>query len=294
MKKKMVYTLLAFLLASLADGLNAIVGKIALHSLSPLIYNGLRFLCASLIMSPFLLAKRHRPKPSFRALAVCSIFTLDTVFFAYGIHFTTATLTSLLLATAPLLTGVFSYVLTREPLSVTSWMGVVLGGIGILVLTVLPTLGQGSLLNGSMVGSLLIAASVAALAIYSIVSRPLQERYSPLSLTLMICYLTTLVMAILALPELLESPVLWRTIPAMTWISIVAGGLTIAVFSLSYQYVIHSGSPLLASLSQYLTPLLTVAMASFLLGEYLTPELLFGALFILLGIFLVTMPIKGT
>lgn len=288
MKKNIIFTILAVLLASLAESLNTVFSKIALFTLPPMVYNSLRFFFASLIITPFLLTKQpHLRKPSLGTLALCAIFTLDTVFFAYGVHLITATLTSLLLATAPLLTSVLAYLLTRERISIKSLTGIIMGGIGTVLIILFPGIGQISISNGRISGSLLVGASVLALVIYSILSKPFQERSSPLYLTAIFCYLTMLVALILALPDFIH-PYWLKTTTPLTWISTISVGLTMALFSLFYQYSIQYGSPLLASLSGYLTPLLTFVIASFSLGEYLTPDLLFGALFILAGAYLVT------
>jgi drug/metabolite transporter (DMT)-like permease len=292
MKKNIVFAILAVLLASLSESLNTVLSKIALLSLSPLIYNCLRFLVASLIITPFLLKERRPlPRPSLSVLALCSIFTLNTIFFTYGVKLIPATLTSLLLTTIPLLTSILLYLLLRERVSVKSLMGIILGGIGTLVIILLPGLGQVSIPNGTILGSLLIGASILTFVIYSILSPPFQKRYSSLYLTAVFCYLTTLVTAILALPDFLH-PRWWSATTSATWISTISAGLTIALFSLFYQYSIQYGSPLLASLSMYLTPLLTLGIAAFLLREYLTPDLLFGALFIFAGAYLVTTAAK--
>ncbi|BCL80891.1 DMT family transporter [Ktedonobacteria bacterium brp13] len=199
----------------------------------------------------------------------------------------TATLASLLLTTTPLLTSVLLYLLIRERVSIKSLLGIILGGIGALFLVLFPVLGQVSIQSGVVSGCLLIGASVLTLVIYAILSKSFLERYSPLYLTAIFCYLTMLVTALLALPDLLHAHWWSATTPA-TWISTIAAGLTIALFTLFYQYSIQYGSPLIASLSVYLTPLLTLGIAPFVLGEYLTPDLLLGAFFILVGAYLVT------
>jgi drug/metabolite transporter (DMT)-like permease len=177
--------------------------------------------------------------------------------------------------------------LLRERVGIKSLLGIILGGIGALFLILFPDLGQVSIQSGVISGSLLVGASVLTLVIYAILSKSFLERYSPLYLTAIFCYLTMLVTALLALPDLLHAHWWSATTPA-TWLCTIAAGLTIALFTLCYQYAIQYGSPLIASLSVYLTPLLTLGIAPFALGEYLTPDLLLGAFFILIGAYLVT------
>jgi drug/metabolite transporter (DMT)-like permease len=288
MKKNIVFAIVAVFLASLSESLNIVFSKIALFSLSPLVYNCLRFLVASLFITPFLLKEqRPLPKPSLSVLALCILFTLNTTIFVYGSQLVTANLSSLLQATAPLLTSVLLYLLIRERVRIKSLLGIILGAFGALFMILFPAVGQISVQSGVVRGSLLVGASSLMLAIYSILSKPLLERYSALYLTAIFCYLTTLITALLALPDLLQAH-LWSATTPTTWISTIVAGLTVALFTLLYQYSIQYGSPLIASLSVYLTPLLTLGIAPFVLGESLTPDLLLGALFILVGAYLVT------
>ncbi|MGE5652737.1 MAG: DMT family transporter [Bacillota bacterium] len=165
-------------------GVNVVAIKLALLQLSPLAFNSLRFIGAASLSWIVLLWREpgarldKRDLPKLIWLGILG-HTLYQVLFITGTSLTTAGNTSLLLATIPLWVSVLSGLFGLEQVRVQTWLGLACSFSGILLVTV----GGGKQISfGQMTarGDLMVLVGALMNAYFTISSKPLLKRYSPL------------------------------------------------------------------------------------------------------------------
>jgi drug/metabolite transporter (DMT)-like permease len=178
---------LAMLSVTLIWGINFTVVKQTLQEMSPPVFVTMRFVVASVLICAVLLIRGEDlrwARSDFWRLLVLGLVgnTFYQIFFIEGIARTTASNSSLLLATSPIWVTLLSALFRQDRVTPVVASGVALSFAGIVLIVGLG--GQGlSLAGSSLPGNLLSLASALCWASYTIMSRPLLRRYSPLKLT---------------------------------------------------------------------------------------------------------------
>ncbi len=281
--------IICVLLAALCGGATSVFAKMGLHDIPPLNFTFIRFLVASIVITPFLLREKNGlRRPSVGVIFLSLIQVVNVIAYSFGLHLTTATTAQMLFSSTPVLTALVLFLLFRERLGRNKLLGVGVGFVGTVLIILLPALERHSAFRGSIIGNLLVFIAVICLAVYSVLSKRFHHLYSPLYLTAMFIYLATMVTALLAIPELLAHPAWWRATMAVAWLGVVCAGVLAAFFFVLYQYAVKHGSAVIASMTQYLAPVVTFIIASFLLGERVTVGFVVGALLALTGVYLAT------
>ncbi|TMC47454.1 MAG: DMT family transporter, partial [Chloroflexi bacterium] len=105
-------------------------------------------------------------------------------FFISAIKYSSASNTSLIVATAPIWVALFGGLLKLERLSVRSWLGILLSFAG-LYLIINNSFSANTLTLGSqtLFGDLLMLGGALSWALYTLLSKPLLARYSSLTYT---------------------------------------------------------------------------------------------------------------
>ena len=183
----------AFILLLVANTLWAgtyTAGKIALSELSPVELNALRFLMATLLLTPVLVRQRHRIPLDRRSLwllaqLVVLGFVLNKALEYFGLNLTTASDTALLIATESLFTALLSWTFLRERVT-RAGVAALLVGLGGVYLVVergiLPRLdGPGT--TTRIVGDLLVIGSLLVESGYTVRGKTALTRISPLLFT---------------------------------------------------------------------------------------------------------------
>lgn len=223
------------------------------------------------------------------AVLVSLLATSNVTFFALGVKKTTATIAQMLYAAVPIIAGVFSYLLLKEKVKIEKIVGILLGFIGVLIIILLPVIGAPSAFKGDLMGNLLVFIAVVCYSLYTVMSKRLQEIYSPLSLTVIFIMVTLLVQFSLIPTELSSKPEFLSKISPNHIASLLyVGILGTAFFFLIYQYAIKKASPIVASITFYLQPIAAFLWAFVLLGERLTLGFILGGLLALIGAGIVT------
>jgi len=205
--------------------------RIALSEIPPLTLGGIRFVIASGVMIPFAV-KRHRSDRSrFNASDVLALLGLGVVQIVIpnalqniGMEYTTASVSSVLQSTTPVFTLALSFTVLKERVTARDLMGMVIGMIGV---TLLSTGGDLRSLGGLvLIGNLLQVAVAASYAASGIVGKVLLKRHDPI-LVVSICFVIgAVVLTVLAFLE--------RT----SWPSSLSGEVIAAVLILSLSYCI--------------------------------------------------------
>jgi drug/metabolite transporter (DMT)-like permease len=270
-------------------GSNFVIVKQALTELSPLAFNGLRFAGASLFLLVVLRVNgedwRIERSDVVRmvVLALISI-TAYQVCFIYGVYLSTATNTSLIIATSPSLVVVIGVALGTVKASWRTWLGVVMALAGLLL--VVGGKAQGLHVGSdTLFGDILAFGSAVTWAIYTLYVPPLSRRYTPLKATTVIMAIGTLPLLALSMPDLLRQD--WSRVTVIGW-----GGLLFStIMSIALGYVVYYicvktlGGARGATYFN-LPPVFSVLAAFLVLGERLTLVQAVGGAIVVIGVYL--------
>lgn len=278
---------LALLAMVVIWGVNFSVVKAALSELSPLSFNSLRFLLASVSM--LLLSRaidgawRVLPSDRWRMLALGLLgHTIYQLLFINGLARTRAGNSSLILGTTPIFVALLGAGLGIERVRGRTWVGILLSFLGINFIVL--GSGRGVSLGGeTWVGDLLTLVGTVCWASYTIFSKPLLSRYTPLTLTALTMAIGTVPLVLLGLPELAHQD--WTAVSSQGWLGLLFSfSLAIVVsYTIWYSGVQRIGSAR-TSVYSNLTPVVGVATAWAFLGETMVPLQALGAMAIVLGI----------
>jgi len=278
----------ALLGVTLVWGVNNIAVKSALARFSPLSFNVLRFAVASVLIMLVLRAAegplRLPPREDLPTLALVGFLgnTVYQVAFITGLARSTAGNVSFVLATMPATTAFLGHILRIERLSWRTWAGVgtTLGGAILIVIS-----GSGVISFGgaSTRGDLIVLAGTVGWCMYTLMSKGLLRRYTPLRLTAWTMVIGAAMLAPFGLPELvrqdwsLPGPAEWGALVGSASLALVAG-YVIWGWGLS-----RIGTARTAMYGN-ITPLWTGLLGWLLMGERWGAWRIVGAALILLGV----------
>ncbi len=274
---------------ALVWGLNAALVKASLAELAPLPYNALRFILAASLA--YLLLRilepgsrlQRRDIPIFIGLGLLS-HTLYQFFFIQGISLTSAGNASLLMATSPMWVSLLSALVGSDHLRPRNWLGLLLSFFGILLVTVGSGKEIGFAANTSR-GDLLIVAGTLVWAVYTIMSKPVLKRYSPLQLLAYTIVPGTLGLFILAFPALRQQDL--SSVSLQAWGRLVYSGiLAIVVGYVIWNTGVQKLGAAKTALYNNLSPLMAMLSGWLLLDEQITPPQLGGAGLIIFGLYI--------
>ncbi len=283
---------------SINEYLRLVLGMAAWATLYPFIklLNGsvdpytlalVRYGIASALLTLFLVhdPQRRFPKQSDwqRFILLGFIGTaLTTVLIALGVQYSTASASSILVNTNPLMIALLAPLLIHERTKNDQILGVLIGIVGIIFVVLN---GKQFSLPGYGAGSLLLLAAAFCQALYAIFMKPLIKTYGSLA--------TSTWMALVGFVELVAVTTLmgngrqiFDLLPMQWMLLLLIGVVSTAVGSFIW---IHSLGRLSATAStsfKLLIPVFATLYGVLFLGEQLTPWILGGMLLTTVGILL--------
>jgi drug/metabolite transporter (DMT)-like permease len=283
-------------------GTNYAVIKSAFRDIHPQAFNALRLTIGSAVMLGVMVAIRARRRIVSAAGGdrLADIFYTPAVLtrrdwvqllglgaightvyqycFVGGLAQTSVANSSLLIAMTPVLIALLTTALGQR-IKAMHWIGTALSVAGIYLV-----LGHGARFGGeSSRGDLLVGVAVLCWAIYTMGSRALMQRHSPVGVTGLSMALGTLMYLPLAAPALMR--VEWRAVSAHTWLALVYSALfaLCIAYTIWYAAVREIGSARTSVFSN-LVPIVAMATAVIWLGEPLSPAKIGGAAAVILGV----------
>jgi drug/metabolite transporter (DMT)-like permease len=210
--------------------------------------------------------------------------TVYQFLFINGIDRTTAINSSLILATTPIFVALLNSVLGVEKVERKVWRSVLLSFIGIFLIV----WGAGRTLtmtDQSWIGDLLILAGTICWSTYTVLSKPLLQRYTPLKLTTLTIVIGTPLLVLVSIPSLKAQN--WSFVSLQGWLSLAYSFcFTIAIgYVIWYTGVSRIGSARTA-LYENLMTVIAIAVAWLLLSERMTPLQVLGAVMVLTSLYL--------
>lgn len=265
-----------------------------------LIYNGispaqiftLRFVVAYLLMLAFSLCCQKRVKHKWFAdswrdelLMLALGVAGGSVYFLTeneALRFTTATNTSLIVCSCPLLTMlIYRMFYKSERLRVAQLLGSVTACLGMVIVV----LNGRFVLNLSPVGDVLAFMACLSWAFYSLMMKPALQRYSSVFITRKVFFygLLTVLPYYIVVPGFPSFDTLMQpaVLSNLLFLSVVA---SMACF-LTWNWCIGLLGAVQATNWVYLNPIATIAAAWLVLDEEITAYFLIGSILILLGMY---------
>ena len=276
------------LLMVLIWGANYAVIKSAIRELPPQAFNALRLGAASAVFAAALAAKgpKRVARADWAALALLGIvghFVYQLLFMA-GIARTTASNSALIIGCSPVAVSVASALAGHERVPRAQWAGVLLSVVGVYLVV-----GTGAEFGGaSVAGDLFTLGAVCCWAVYTVGSRPMLARYSPLTVTGLTMIAGTALYVPASIPQLAQ--VEWARVPAWAW----AWTALSALLALNFAYLIwytsvqRIGNVRTSAYSNFI-PLVALSVAAATLGEPVGTAKLAGAGAILAGVVITRM-----
>ncbi len=283
-------------------GTNYSVIKSAFTDIQPHAFNALRLTIGSAVMLGAMIATRARrrvaavpasdrladifytPAPITRRdwMQLAFLGAIGHALYQYcfvgGLARTSVANSSLLIAMTPVIIALMTTALGHR-LRATHWMGTALSVAGIYLV-----LGHGARFGGeSGRGDLMVGVAVLCWAIYTMGSRTLMRRHSPVAVTGLSMALGTAMYLPMTWPAL--SRVQWTAVSSRTWLAVVYSALfaLCIAYTIWYAAVRQIGSAR-TSVYSNLVPIVAMATAVIWLGEPLSPAKLAGATAVVLGV----------
>lgn len=293
------------LLMAVIWGTNFSVVKSAFRELDPQSFNAMRMIVATVAFLAVMVLGRaaaHRARSRGRAASdLSSIFhtearvtprewlglaglgvlghALYQYFFIGGLALTSVANSSLMLAITPVIITLVSTALGHERISRSHWIGVLVSLFGIYLVV-----GQGFELGRARLrGDLMMFGAVCCWAAYTLGSRPLMARHSPVAVSGLS----------MALGTAIYVPLSWAKMSAVDWLRVSPWTLFLlvysALFALCVAYTIwyvgvrQLGSARTSAYSNFI-PIVAMASAAIFLGESIGLRKILGAAAVLAGV----------
>ncbi len=186
---------------------------------------------------------------------------------------------SLIIALTPVLVALMVWTGGHDRIKPLHWAGTLLSFAGIYFVV-----GHGARLgDAGLRGDAMVVVAVVCWAIYTVASRPLMERHSPVGVTGLSMTLGTLMFVPLTWPALMRLN--WSAVSVRTWIALFYSGLfaVSVAYTIWYAAVREIGSAR-TSVYSNLVPIVAMVTAVFWLGEPLSPIKAVGAAAVLVGV----------
>lgn len=282
--------LLALLLVSILWGTAGVVAKILIRELHPYVVLFYRFGIAALVLLPWFF-KVKKPAYMWRVLIPFSLLSsANAILFYHGISRTTVSSAAIIGASVPLVTAILSHLLIKEHTPKEKLLGIIIGLMGALYITLLPLWKEGRILGGDIIGNILLAASVLCWTLYVIGSRHFlsTDKYSPLimaeinflTLAVVSLFLAVSTNQLFFTPGVLEPTYLLTFVYSTIPVTVIAFGL--------FQWVLKHISATTASLKDYIQLVVGVALSIIVLKETVNVSFAVGSLIVVVGISIAT------
>lgn len=268
--------------------INTVIAKAVVFQIKPMTLSFYRWLVAFIIILPFAIPHLKKDAALIKqhlgylfVLAVPSVAIYNSILYL-GAQYTTATNISLVVATMPVMTILFSWIMNREKPYLLQSLGVMISIFGMLMII---AKGSWHLLYSLSFnpGDLLIVFSIASWSFYSVMLKSRQINISPISfLTVLICLGTLCILPFY----------LWE-LSVFKGFEVNASSISIFLYLgifpsiLSYicwNYGVRTAGASIASIFMYLLPVFTSLIAYLFLKESLLSYHFFGGLLILAGL----------
>lgn len=251
-----------FLVNTLYAASHVVAKGVMPHFLTPDVFILLRVLGATVLfwLVKLFLPKERIARKDLLLVALCGLFgvAINQLFFFHGLSLSSSINSGIIMTINPILVVIMAYFLLKDPVRTNQLIGIGLGTIGALLLTL-----RGSQPgSAASLGDLFLFINASSYAVYLVIAKPLMSRYSPLTVI-------TYVFTFGSVFVLLYPPVIpgflatsFSTLPADILIKIgfVVVGVTFLTYLLTMVGLKYL-SPSVSSGYMYVQPVLVIVFA---------------------------------
>lgn len=291
MTRERIYGHTLIIAVNVIFGINTPVSKWLLSErLSPDQHTILRMASAcALFWAASLFAGRERvPGRDIWKLLLCGLCgtAINQYLFIRGLSSTSPVDASVITTSTPVFVMVFAALILGEPITWLKAAGVFTGAAGAVWLVV--SAGGGAQAGqGGAAGNMMALASAFMYSIYFVISKPLAEKYSAVTMMkwmFLFSFLALLPLTWRGLAAPMKGPLDLEAAAAMAYVFIMA---TFAAYLL-IPMAIRRIRPTTASMYNYLQPVVSTAIAVAAMRDSVSPQKIAAALMIFAGVYMVT------
>ncbi|HCU08777.1 MAG TPA: EamA family transporter [Clostridiales bacterium] len=260
--------------------LSYVLTRLALEYFSPFSIGFLRYFFASLALVIVAVSTKmklpHKSDLVWFIAAGALGFFLYMITFNMGLTTVTASTSSVVIATVPVMTALFALFFYKETLRSFQWIAILIEFIGVVVLT---------LMNGAFsinIGLFWLFGAALSLSLYNLVQRKLTKAYTALQASTFSIFFGTLMLTLFLPGTLREMP----SAPVMPYIHIAIMGICSSAAAYVAWAKAFSKAKQTSQVSNYmfLTPFLTTLLGFLMAGEVPDRATVLGGGIILLGV----------
>ena len=265
------------------------VSKFGITRLNIFVFNGIRYLVASLVLTAFFVAKQNW-KPIDRSdrarllQAGLVAHVLYQVAFIIGLSMTTAGNSAVLLATAPLWTIFIHARLRKEKILSQMWAGMILSLCGVVMIIV----GSGKrvwLGSEALIGDLICVTAAMLWGLNTNLQKPLLSHYSTFQLALVMIIVGAVGLCLIAIPPAMTLE--WGSIHWSYYAAAVGSGVfSIAAGNVFWSNGVKRFGPGKTANFGNLIPVLAFIISYFMLDEQLFGVQFLGAAVTVVGVWI--------
>ncbi|MCW4012379.1 MAG: EamA family transporter [Candidatus Bathyarchaeota archaeon] len=279
---------LAALFVAAVWGLSFVAASMVLETLSPVLLATLRFILASVLFSPVLIRGRLKgnipTRNDLKDMALLGVLSISIYFWLQytGVQYAGAGVSAIIVVGfIPILTGLASSVILKEPFDRRRLLGVSLGFTGVVLITY-PNLMLGTVNTRFFIGIACLLGNAICFSLYSTLSRRLLKKYSEPA---MVTSYVTVFGTVALIPMSLTSD--WSTIWTLTsnqWIAVfflasICSGLAYFLWN----YALSRIDSVEAAVWLYLEPVVAFIGVYLLYGTIPDVLTLLGGVLVLAG-----------
>jgi drug/metabolite transporter (DMT)-like permease len=269
---------------------NYAVGKILMREVPSVLAAGLRITLAAVFMTPLYAWQQgggswfNRDWPTLLALGVFGV-TMNQFFFMVGLSRTSVAHSALLIGMTPVFVLLIAAAIRQERLTFRKALGMAIAIGGVLVLNTLPGRDTTPGAGPTLLGDFYVFIGAVAFALFTVFSKPVSARYSPVTVNAWCYFGGALALAPSTLWEARDFA--FARVSVGAWLCLLFMSLfPSTICYLIYSYALtHISASRVAAFS-YLQPVLATALAVAVLGERITLPLVAGGAVIFSGVYL--------
>jgi drug/metabolite transporter (DMT)-like permease len=282
-KQRVILPIAALMVSSILLGADTVFIKMGVASIPVSIFMTMRFLSASLVLSPPAI-RNWRPltSKSFLLVSLASIFyvTLSSLALYIGLTKTTASNSAVIYLLGPLILLVLSASFLKERLSVRTFVGICIALAGSLIIIGKPWAGGGS--GSELVGNLLMVIAVFCVTISVIICKPLAKQMSIQQLSFLYMFLGIFPIAIYAFKQFHGWDIASTT--ASGWWGLVGSILSVVLAKPLFFFALKHKKAMDTGVYQYVESVATIVIAWILLAEKPSTTFILGAVLVFAGV----------
>lgn len=274
-------TFLSYLFTIILWGSAFPIIKIALNDFSAESLSAFRLILATIILLPFVIIKKL-PTPELRDIPVIFIlgfcgFVIYHTALNFGETLISAGISGILVSTTPIFSSALAYIFLKEHFSKWNWLSSLVAFIGISIISI----SKDDYTTINVLGVFIILLASFSESLYFTFQKKYIEKYGFIAFTLYTIMASSPFMLIF-IPEIIND------IHGATFTSIVSV-LYLAIFPtiipyVLLAYIVKSVGVSDATMSLYLTPIVSLLLSYLLLDELPTTLAIIGGIITLLGV----------